>query len=328
MSNPILQESNNHLSLLHELTLFCEVVRTGSFTGAASSRDVTVSTMTRGIQRLEKAIGVKLFVRTTRRVTLTDEGLSLYQRCLPGVRSIQDAMLATQRSQRTPGGLIRVTSASIFGHRHIAPIVNQFMLDHPDISIEFSLDDQFRDMGEDGLDVAIRGGRISGSRLIARKIADMPMYICGAPAYLERHGKPKNPEELIEHRCIRFVFQGTQKEMLWEFCREGELYPIGVPGGYVVNNNEVACEAACAGIGLVQLPGYIAVPEIRRGRLQPVLMTFLDSSRAFYLCYQDRLDVLPKRIQLFAEYLLANVGPAEQFALSKQESTQFLRQST
>ncbi len=317
--NPVLQESNSQLGLMPDLALFCEVVRAGSLRAAAEVRDVTPSTVTRAIQRLEKALNMRLFVRTTRSLTLTDEGRGLYEACLPGVLTIEKAFVAALRSQAATEGSVRVTCSTNFGRRHIAPLVHRFIAKHPQIGVELILEDAVRNLGAEGFDLAIRGGRFGEERVIARRIAEMPMYICGSPVYLARAGVPRQPGELMSHQCIRYFFAGTQKELLWEFRQDKELVPLGVPGSYVVNNIEVACQAACEGLGLAQLPGYVAAPEIRNGRLAPVLLDFLDASRAFFLCYQDRLERLPRRVQLLANFLITEIGPTANFVLMPQE---------
>lgn len=321
--NPVLQESNNQLELMPDLALFCEVVRAGSLRAAAEVRDITPSTVTRAIQRLEKALVMRLFVRTTRSLTLTEEGRGLYEACLPGVLTIENAFVAALRSQAATEGSVRVTCATNFGRRHIAPLVHRFIARHPQIGVELILEDAVRNLGTDGFDLAIRGGRFGEERVIAKRIADMPMYICGSPAYLARAGVPRQPSDLMAHQCIRYFFAGTRKELLWEFRQGEELVPLGVPGTYVVNNIEVACQAACEGLGLAQLPGYVAVPEIMGGRLAPMLLHFLDASRAFYLCYQDRLERLPRRVQLLANFLIAEIGPATNFTLMPQERDRY-----
>ena len=309
---------NNH-ELLPHLRVFCMVVEHRSFTSVANILDSTTSQISRRVKWLETQLGVQLLNRTTRTVGTTDEGAALYQRCRSGLDQLQSALVAVKQSRTEAGGLLRVTSSVAFGRRFVAPVVSMFRKRYPAVEVDLSLTDDIVDLVESGIDIAIRGGIPDDSRLIVRDLAPLPMYVCASPSYLAARGTPDTPTELAAHMCIRYRFRSSRRVMDWEFARSEEHYSIPVSGPLCIDDIESVCDAAIAGEGLAQLPGYIAVAAIRSGALIPVLLDHLDVSRRFSLTYVNRSELQPLRDNLFVAELSSALRDKRQFALSHEE---------
>lgn len=304
---------------LPELAAFCRVAEAGGFNAAAQTFGMGASTMSRSVVRLETALRVKLFERTTRHVSLTDEGKSLLESSAPLVKQLTATMQALHQSSESRTGLLRISSAAAFGRRYVTPMINRFQNTNPEIAIELHLEDRLINLVDESVDLCVRGGRLDDSQLIARRLTSVPMYVCGSPDYLAFRGRPLVPGDLLTHHCIRFRFRGTQQWFLWEFSRNEDFFTIDIPGRLTLDDIEAACSSAVDGLGLAQLPGYIAVPEIRAGRLVPVLLDYVDKSRAFYLCYLRRSPIQPLRLRLLIECLTKHLGSVTDFQLSEKE---------
>lgn len=313
---------NNH-ELFPHLRVFVAVIELGSFTLAARHLRTSTAAISRAVKQLEEQVGVKLINRTTRRLGATDAGLELYARCGPGLRQLQSAISAIKSSRTEARGLLRVTCPLGFGRRFVAPAVLTFRRSYPDIEVDLSLDDTFIDLVESGIDIAIRGGVQEDARLITRRLAPMPMYVCASPAYLRRAPPPATPADLRAADCIRFRFRSTGQLLAWEFANQGARYSIDVHGPLTIDDIEVALAAAIAGEGFAQLPGYVAVEAIRQGRLRPVLLSHLDASRSFSLTYVNRSDRQPLRDTLFVAHLAQAMAHEDPFALNAAELAAF-----
>lgn len=290
-----------------------------SFTEAARVLKTSTAAVSRSIKRLEQAVGVQLVNRTTRRVGLTDLGAELYGRSAQALQQLDRALATAKSSRNEASGLLRITSAISFGRRFVVPVVNDFRVLYPDVEIDLSLTDDVQDLVEQGRDIAIRGGLPGDARLISRKLAPMPMYVCASPSLLNRYQPPARPEDLRMLPCIQFRFRGTGQPHAWEFSREGKTFVLDVPGSLCLDDNEALCEAALAGLGFVQLAGYVAVGPIRRGELVPVLLDVLDASRLFCVSYVNRSDLQPLRDTLFVDLLVKRLADPTQFALTQED---------
>jgi len=315
---------NNQFASLPDLHVFTVVVDTGGFTAAAAKLGLNKPAITRAIQRLEHEVGIRLLNRTTRRVGMTDEGRALYERCKPALIDACRALSDARESRTEAKGLLRVTSPVSFGRKFIAPLTIAFRKAYAAIDIDLSLNDDLLDLVSSGVDIAVRGGVLQDSRLISKPLAPMPMYVCASPAFLSQHGIPQMPEELRRSRCIAFRFRASGKDMDWEFTRNGEDFCVPVDGALQVDDIEVARDAALAGEGIAQLPGYMAVQHIREGTLQPLLLPFVSTGRSFTLTYVNRREVQPLRDRLFVEFISEALRHTEPFTLSDQEMAYFV----
>ena len=316
---------NNNLELLPHLRIFCMVVENRSFTSVANVLDSTTSQISRRVKWLETQLGVQLLNRTTRTVGTTDEGAALYQSCRSALDHLQSALLAVKQSRTEASGLLRITSSVAFGRRFVAPAVAVFRKRYPAVEVDLSLTDDIVDLVESGIDIAIRGGSPDDSRLIVRDLAPLPMYVCATPSYLATHGTPSTPAELADHMCIRYRFRSSRRIMDWEFASGDERFSIPVSGPLCIDDIESVCDAAIAGEGLAQLPGYIAVASIRSGALIPVLLDHLDVSRRFSLTYVNRSELQPLRDSLFVTEISSALSDKKPFALSNEEFCEWVK---
>lgn len=311
--------SNNYHELYRELHAFVVVTECGSFSAAADLLGTSPASISRAIQKLEQALGLRLLNRTTRKVGVTSEGCALYTECQAGLRQIRSALDATQDSRTMPRGLLRITAPITFGRRFITPLVTSFRKMYRDIEIDLSLSDEPFDLVDSGFDIAIYGGHPGDSRTISKPLAPIPMYVCASPKLLADHGTPASPDELLKFPCVLFRFRGTGKMLQWEFQANRRKLRLEVTGGLCVDDIESACHAAIAGEGLAQLPGYIAIEHIRNGALVPVLLDCVDTSRRFSISYVNRSGRQPLRSSLFIRYVTESLRSNKSFQLMPAE---------
>ncbi|HLI11237.1 MAG TPA: LysR family transcriptional regulator [Alphaproteobacteria bacterium] len=284
------------------IAAFVKVVATGSFAKAAAALGVSAPAVSKNVQHLERALGVRLLNRTTRRLALTDEGALYYERCRPAIEGLQSAAALLRDARREPRGTLRVSSTVGFGRQCLLPLLPEFTRRYPGIALDLYLDDRFADLVEDRIDVAIRNGRLDDRNIVARRLAPMQLIVCGAPEYFAHHAPPKTPDDLAQHRCINFRLASNGRIFNWEFEKDGNRFNRSVTGSLTVNDAEATCRAALAGMGLAQIGSYQALPHIAAGRLVPVLTDYIARRRGHYVCYLDRHH-LPSRIRVFVDFL-------------------------
>lgn len=309
--------------LLPDLGVFTLVVENSSFTAAAKHLGTSTAAISRAIRRLERELGGPLLHRTTRRVGLTEMGARLYGQSHERLRELQHALDDVKNSGTEARGLLRVTSAQSFGRCFVMQAVIDFRILYPEIDVELTLSDDIADLVTSGFHVAIRGGRPSTGRHIARRLAPAPLYTCAAPALLQRCVAPRRPEDFRALPCIGFRFRSTGERLAWEFAEDGRLLTVDVKSGLWVDDTEAACEAALAGLGFAQLPGYAVLDAIRAGRLVPVLPHTATASRSFSVVYLNRSEQQPLRIRLFVDHLLASASDSSRFQLTAAELRQW-----
>ena len=310
---------DNNLELLPDLRVFVSVVENNGFTAAAKQLSTSTAAMSRAIRRLEDRLGGPLLHRTTRRIGLTERGARLYSQSHERLRELERAFDDVKNSGSEARGLLRVTCAQTFGRKIVAPIVIDFRILYPEIEVELNLSDDLTELITAGYHIAIPGGRLSSGRHIARRLAPVPLYTCASPALLRRYAGPQRPDDFRSLPCIGFRFRSTAEKLAWEFIEDGQPYTLDVKAGLWLDDIEVVCEAAIAGLGFAQLPGYIAVDAIRAGKLVPMLLDTVATTRSFTVQYLNRSDQQPLRARLFVEHLLSSVSEAGMFQLSGAE---------
>jgi DNA-binding transcriptional LysR family regulator len=299
---------------LSGIAAFVKAVETGSLARAAAELGISAPAVSKSVKTLEKGLGVRLLSRTTRQLALTDEGALYYERCKSLVDEIQLAASDLREIRGAPRGTLRVSATVGFGRVCVAPLLPEFHRLYPEIVIDFHLDDAFSDLVRDRMDVGIRNGRLANRNIVARQIAPMQLIVCGSPEYFKRHAPPKTPEDLKDHSCLNFRLAATGRTFNWEFERDGRRFSLPVKGPLIANNVEITCEATVAGMGLMQMASYQAVPLIRSGKLVPVLVDCIARGRGHWLCYLDR-RYLPQRIVAFADFICKRVPEVFEFTL-------------
>jgi DNA-binding transcriptional LysR family regulator len=279
---------------------FVHVAEAGSFTQAAKKLSVSTAHVSRQVTALEKRLNIKLFYRTTRRVSLTQEGDVFYQHC----RSVLDGLDAAERAvsnlQSRPQGKIKLTAPVTYAEQKIVPLLNNFLLLHADVQIHANLTNQQLDLVEGGYDIAIRLGKLADSSLMAKKLSNRRSYICASPAYIESYGTPHTLGELASHNCLL----GTLDH--WRFTEGGRQRLLRVSGTLTCNSGSGLLDAALKGLGLVQLPDYYVHPHIENGTLVSVLDDYAETGEGVWAVYPHNRHLSP-RIRLLVDYLAENL---------------------
>ncbi|NWC92801.1 MULTISPECIES: LysR family transcriptional regulator [unclassified Pseudomonas] len=284
-----------NLDPFNGLTEFLAVAELKSFTQAAARLGVTPTAVSHAIKTLETRTGVVLFQRTTRRVALTEAGMTLYARLRPAAGEIDDALAALSGYRDRPMGTLRLTVPRLSGKLLIEPLIPRFREAFPDVVLDISLDDAAVDLVTQGFDAGIRLGESIDKDMVAVRLTpDLNWSVVGAPAYFAKAGTPATPEALTGHQTIgyRFLTAGTAHR--WEFARAGRVFTVGVQGGLIVNDRNLMIAAARAGQGLAYVSDFEVVDDLASGALVQVLQSFVPPSSGLYLYFPSRTQNQPK----------------------------------
>ncbi len=252
------------------IQLFVRVVETGSFSKASADLGITQPTATKHVAALEAHLGARLLHRSTRGVTPTEVGQRYYDKCKIIQRELEEADNVASLMQSRVSGQLRVSTSVAFGRRVLTPLVLCFMAEHPEVTVDLSFDDRYVNLVEQGVDVAIRMGRLADSSLGARYLGVNPWVLVGSPDYLRQHGVPGQPQDLARHACL--VYSSVQGDDLWQFTdAQGAGVSVPVRGPLRSNNLSAVLAAARAGLGLAVLPCYVARESLAEGHLRTVL---------------------------------------------------------
>ena len=275
---------------------FVYVAENESFTLASKKMAISTAQVSRQISALEKRLNIKLFYRTTRKVSLTEEGRIFYQHC----RSVLDGLDAAERAitnlQSKPQGKIKLTAPVTYGEKQILPLVNNFLKQYGDVEVSAYLSNRQIDIVEEGYDLAIRLGKLSDSTMMAKKLGKRANYVCASPSYLDKHGIPHSLSELNNHSCLL----GTND--YWHFREPGREKSIRVTGRLRYNNGYSLTDAALKGLGIVQLPDYYVQQHIQSGELVTLLDSYRAPDEGIWAVYPQNRHLSPK-IRLLVDYL-------------------------
>src|SRR3982751_4157873 len=269
---------------LSAIEVFAQVVASGSFAKAADRLGLSTSAASRHIAELEGHLQTRLLNRTTRRVSLTESGRQFYERAVQLMADLAEAEQEASSAAVVPRGTIRLTTSVNFGVRHVAPAIAEFLARHREVRFDVSLADRVVDLVEEGFDLAIRIGTPGAENLVARKLGETRLVPCASPQYLAERGAPKTPEELAQHEC--FTYEYVSPRNLWRFRdRAGSERSVRVSGPLHSNNGDLLAEVAARGAGVVFEPAFIVGPEVRAGRLVPLLQDFVAPAVPIYAVY-------------------------------------------
>lgn len=279
------------------------VAEAGSFTAAAETLNTTVASVSRRISELEGRLGVKLFTRTTRHVSLNSDGDAYIAQCRDALKMLNSA--ENELTDRHAGltGQISMTAAVEFGERVIAPAISTFQLLHPMVSIDLNLSNDRFDPIEGRYDLAVRLGEFPDSSLIARKIGERRLLACASPDYLERYGQPNDPADLRNHNCLR----GSARQ--WRFLHNGTPKHQHIRGKSRCNSGVAITGMVLRGLGIAQLPDYYVEQHFSDGKLVPVLPSFQPEPEGIWIVRPDNRFV-PKRIRVLIEVLIQEMRPS------------------
>ena len=239
---------------LEGLAIFAKVAECRSFADAAAELRLSKATVSKAVSRVEARLGTRLIIRTARRFELTDAGRQLIGRAAHILAEGEAAEDVYQAQARTPRGLIRLAAPMSFGTSHVAPLVPEFLAAFPEISIDLHLSDAMTDVIGEGFDAAIRIAIQPGASLAVRRLCEMPRYLVSSPAYLNKHGRPKHPLRLAEHRCISYSY--TRDTEVWRFAKDSKSASVRPSGPLRVNNGNAMMPALIAGTGVGILPEF------------------------------------------------------------------------
>src|SRR5437763_11425690 len=295
------------------LQVFSQVVESGSFSSAAARLGLSTTAASRHVADLEAQLQTRLLNRTTRRVSLTESGRAFYERSVQLLADLGEAEQEAARAAVVPRGTIRLTTSVNFGVRHLAPAIAAFVARHPEVRFDVSLSDRIVDLVEEGFDLAIRVGAPGADNLVARKLGETRLVPCASPQYLAKHGAPKTPEDLAEHDC--FTYEYVSPRQVWRFRdRAGAERSVRVSGGLHSNNGDLLAEVAARGAGIVFEPAFIVGPEVRAGRLVPLLQDFEPAPLPIYAVYPSRKH-LSAKVRVFVDFLVTSFAGAKDWDL-------------
>jgi DNA-binding transcriptional LysR family regulator len=262
------------LERLTGLIAFARAGSLGSFTAAAKSLSISPSAVSKSIQRLELQLQISLFTRTTRSLTLTPEGRDLHQRALSLLRDAEEIEQAAIATRSEPSGGLRIAASLPIGVHVIAPALPAFRRRYPKVTVDLRLSDQFIDLIEEGIDIAVRIGDLADSRLMSRRLGPHRLCCFASPDYLARRGTPMHPDELVAHDTVNLRYQSSGQMLRWPFTIDGRVVEIVPPSGLVVDVSDALVATLAAGGGIGISSAFIAAPYVARGALVPVLSEF------------------------------------------------------
>jgi DNA-binding transcriptional LysR family regulator len=283
----------------HELNAFIAVVEAGGFTAAARRTGDSQSAISKAIGALERRLGVVLFNRSTRSVTLTDQGQRYYDRAKPLLDEMDDADTELTSSTHSVSGLIRIAASGTFGRLHILPLIPDLLSLNPGLQVDLILSDFVRDMVEDGIDLAIRVGPVNDPEAIARRVASTPLVCVGSRRYFEQRGMPKTPAELVDHNCL--LYRGLTESTHWPFVGPEGRFSVSVRGNLTSNSVETIRAGVLAGVGIGLLAKVSLADDLRHPDVITVLDEFIGDARDISLIWPRRRFV-PARVRQVTDF--------------------------
>jgi DNA-binding transcriptional LysR family regulator len=291
---------------LASIRAFVSVAEEGGFSAAARELGLSKSAASRQIAALEDELGAQLLKRSTRSVKLTDSGYAYLERCRTLLADLEEADQAVAALQNEPAGLLKINAPMSFGVTHAAPAVAEFMARYPELQVALILNDRFVDPYDEGFDVTLRIGALEDSSLAARKLAQIEMGLYASPAYLEKHGRPRGPDDLKSHAALHYGRPSSQAAWTLRGGRE----PVSIRYRLCSNNGDALRAAAVAGLGIALIPAFLVRDEVRNGRLVALLDGFEPKPVDLYAIYPPT-RFLAAKVRLFIDFL------AERFAGSR-----------
>jgi LysR family transcriptional regulator for bpeEF and oprC len=287
---------------IQQVVAFATVARNSSFATAARELSQTPSTIAKSIARLESQLGVKLFYRTTRHVSLTADGQQLFEQCQRILDEVEALRTFAAGARGEPTGLLRIETPLTYGKRVVMPVLAKLLARHRGLKIDARLSDKYSDVIREGLDAVVRIGALSDSRLVAKPVGQQHLVVCASAIYLERHGTPRVPYDLERHQCVLFRVPTTGRDRPWQFRVDGVNVEIQPDARLRLGDGEALIEGAAAGLGLVQVPDYMAADAIASGRVAEVLAKHRAPPLPINVVYPTT-RMLPPRVRVFIDAL-------------------------
>lgn len=287
---------------IQAMQIFVQVVEKGTFTAAADHLQLHRPVATRAIQRLEEELGVRLLNRTTRKISVTDEGEDFYQRTVQLLAGVEDAFATYSDLKRSARGRLKVNMAAAVANSLVIPSLPSFQRDHPHIEIHLGVTDQPSDIVDEGIDCVVRIGTLEDSSAVAKRVGRVPMVTCASRSYIDQNGMPKSLDELRGHRAVNFASGRSRRLVDWTFNEGKEEVRLKLSSALVTDSSEAILNCALAGIGIVQGVRVALQPYIDSGRLIEVLPECPASPKNISILYPHRAH-LPAKTLLFVDWL-------------------------
>jgi DNA-binding transcriptional LysR family regulator len=303
---------------LRSITIFARIAELGSLRKAAESQNMTPQAASQALAQLEQHLGVRLFHRTTRSMTLTDSGRHLLETALPPLSSLQHALETTRRTTDEIAGPLRIVGPRSVFAPVFWPLLDEFCRLHPDVQPDVELDDRIGNWVEDRVDVGFRIGVSPAEGVIARKLFPLQLVICAAPEYLMRHGAPDSLDALRVHRCSAFRSPGTGRVVPWRVKADGQVLEHQIAPALSVNDEGMDTEAVLAGHVIGQLTAIAAAGHIRSGRLVPLLTHSVVEPGSAFVYYGSRVDQ-PARVRAFIDLTVKRLAGNPDLVLTARE---------
>jgi DNA-binding transcriptional LysR family regulator len=291
---------------LGTMEAFAAVVESGSFSAAARRLRTSKSLISRQVAALEAQLGARLFHRTTRSLTLTEEGRGYHAQVVRILGDIAEANLSVSALQAAPRGRLRIAAPMSFGYLHLAPAIPDFLTLYPEVEIDLTMNDRTVDLIAEGVDLAVRLGRLTDSSLVARRLAPVRRAVCASPTYLKLHGTPQTPDDLTQHQCLCYSNLSMSDE--WRFIRaDGTIWPVEVRGRLHADNGDALREAALKDLGLIYLPSFIIGRDLQAATLVSVLTDYVQQDASVYAVYPHARHLSPK-VRAFIDFMASRFG--------------------
>ena len=286
------------MNKLLSMLAFVRVVESGSFTAAAAQLDVSISAVAKAVARLEEHLGTQLLVRTTRKVTLNDNGRDFLVRCRRILDDIEDAESSIRGARQKPSGRLRMVVPTLFGSLTLLPRIAEFNQRYRDIVLDLSFDDRPVNLIEQGVDIAVQVGPLSDSNYVTHVLNRGPRMTAASPDYLKRHGTPKTPEDLAGHNCI-IGNDGPD----WPFQNDGQPNPVLVRGCLVVTGGAALREAALLGLGIAQANWWTFRYDLEARTLRPLLQPYAVEGNSLSIVYPPTRH-MPSKLRVMIDFLI------------------------
>ena len=289
---------------IDELKIFIRLAESQSFTRTADLLHMPRSTVSMALQDLEQRVGARLLQRTTRQVSLTEDGSAFYERALRLLADYEETETLFRQSTAKPGGKLRINVPGRLGRLIIAPALPDFFAAFPDIEIDMGVTDRTVDLVQEGIDCVIRVGPLADSTLVSRRIGDLILLNCASPSYLERHGIPRVVTDLARHVAVNYASPASGRTEEWEYAEAGKVHLLKLRSRVTVNNAEAYIACCLAGLGLIQIPAYDVREHIEAGELVEVMSDRRAAPMPITLLYPHRQHA-SRRLQVFLDWVTA-----------------------
>lgn len=289
--------------LLSGIGVLTSVVEAGSFARAGEAMGLTQPAVSRAVARLEERVGIRIFNRSARAISLTDEGRRFYEMVAPLLLAIEEATIMAGATKARVSGKLRINVDGAFGHFVLAPRIDDFLARHPDVTVEIFARDSIGDLVGEGMDVAVRFGEPGAQSLHAELLLETHVFTCASVEYLRKHGSPQTPSELLNgHQCVLIRDPMTGRPFTWEFQRDDDIVPFAAAGRVMVNDTGSLVGACRSGAGIAQLLELYARDMLRDGELIQILPDWAGETFPLYAYYR-RSGLMPAKLRVFLDFV-------------------------